>query len=203
MAGAILYTIVASARRRGLDLEAYLTDIIRRLPTTPATAMHTLTPAAWAAEQKRERPATPRPGLPSSPPPPPNPRPPAQPPDFPMALGVTLTLKIQTYGNCNSRRETDGGEFWLFWIKNRALPVWGQARHHQHQPHSYGTASHAVMLRPLAVMMSGPQNSPRSGRPPPSCKSPPRLRGPARSANPSLLHQDRSIPCATPCHPCP
>ena len=61
---AILYTIVASARRRGLDPEAYLTDIIRRLPTTPATAMHTLTPAAWAAEQKGERPAPPRPGLP-------------------------------------------------------------------------------------------------------------------------------------------
>lgn len=58
---AILYTIVASARRRGLDPEAYLTDIIRRLPTTPATAMHTLTPAAWAAEQKRERPTPPAP----------------------------------------------------------------------------------------------------------------------------------------------
>ena len=51
---AILYTIVTSARRRGLDPEAYLTDIIRRLPTTPATEMHTLTPAAWAAEQKRK-----------------------------------------------------------------------------------------------------------------------------------------------------
>ena len=51
---AIIYTIVASARRRGLDPEAYLTDIIRRLPTTPATQMHTLTPAAWAAEQKRK-----------------------------------------------------------------------------------------------------------------------------------------------------
>jgi transposase len=49
---AILYTITASARRRGLDPEAYLTDIIRRLPTTPATAMHTLTPAAWAEEKK-------------------------------------------------------------------------------------------------------------------------------------------------------
>jgi transposase len=51
---AILYTILASARRRGLDPEAYLTDIIRRLPTTPAAQMHTLTPAAWAAEQKRQ-----------------------------------------------------------------------------------------------------------------------------------------------------
>ena len=60
---AILYTIVASARRRGLDPEAYLTDIIRRLPTTPATQMHTLTPAAWAAEQKRERPAPPSPAV--------------------------------------------------------------------------------------------------------------------------------------------
>ena len=51
---AVLYTFVASARRRGLDPEAYLTDIIRRLPTTPATQMHTLTPAAWAAERKRQ-----------------------------------------------------------------------------------------------------------------------------------------------------
>jgi len=60
---AILYTIVASARRRGLDPEAYLTVIIRRLPTTPATQMHTLTPAAWAAEQKRERPTPPSPAV--------------------------------------------------------------------------------------------------------------------------------------------
>lgn len=51
---AILYTIVTSARRRSLDPEAYLADVIRRLPTTPATQMHTLTPAAWAAEQKRK-----------------------------------------------------------------------------------------------------------------------------------------------------
>jgi len=50
-----IYTIVASARRRGLDPEAYLTDIIRRLPITPATQMHTLTPAAWAAEQKKNK----------------------------------------------------------------------------------------------------------------------------------------------------
>lgn len=49
---AILYTIVASARRRGLDPEAYLTDIIQRIPTTPVEKMHTLTPAAWAAEKK-------------------------------------------------------------------------------------------------------------------------------------------------------
>lgn len=54
---AILYTITASARRRGLDPEAYLADVIHRLPNTPATEMHTLTPAAWAAEQKRKRPA--------------------------------------------------------------------------------------------------------------------------------------------------
>jgi hypothetical protein len=46
-----------AARRRGLDPEAYVADTIRRIPTTPATEMQTLTPAAWAAEQKRERPA--------------------------------------------------------------------------------------------------------------------------------------------------
>jgi hypothetical protein len=53
----------AKARRRGLDPEAYLTDIIRRLPATPATAMHTLTPAAWPAEQKRQTPAPPEPAV--------------------------------------------------------------------------------------------------------------------------------------------
>jgi transposase len=47
--GAILYTIVTSARRRGIDREAYLADVIRRLPSTPATQMHTLTPAAAEA----------------------------------------------------------------------------------------------------------------------------------------------------------
>ena len=35
----------ASVRRRGHDPEAYLTDIIRHLPTTPATAMHPLAPS--------------------------------------------------------------------------------------------------------------------------------------------------------------
>ncbi len=60
---AILYTITASARRRGLDPEAYLADVIHRLPNTPATEMHTLTPAAWAAEQKRKRPAPPESAL--------------------------------------------------------------------------------------------------------------------------------------------
>ena len=45
---------MTSARRRGLDPEAYLADVIRRLPSTSPTEMHTLTPAAWAAEQKRK-----------------------------------------------------------------------------------------------------------------------------------------------------
>ena len=59
------YTIAASARRRGLDPEAYLTDIIRRLPTTPATAMHTLIPAAWGSGAKTgmSRPAPPGPAV--------------------------------------------------------------------------------------------------------------------------------------------
>lgn len=46
-----------------LTPEAYLTDVIHRLPTTPATQMHTLTPAAWAAEQKREGLALPGPAV--------------------------------------------------------------------------------------------------------------------------------------------
>jgi hypothetical protein len=60
---AAFYTLIGNCHRAGIDAQAYLTDIIRRLPTTPATAMHTLTPASWAAEQKRERPAPPGPAV--------------------------------------------------------------------------------------------------------------------------------------------
>ena len=51
--GAILYTIVESCRRRGLDPLAYLRDVLTRLPKMLITEVHTVTPAAWAKAQSR------------------------------------------------------------------------------------------------------------------------------------------------------
>lgn len=52
---AIFYTLIASARRRGLDPLAYLTDILRRRPVTHLDQIHTLTPAAWAQDRKNRQ----------------------------------------------------------------------------------------------------------------------------------------------------
>ena len=51
---AIYYTLIESARRRGLDPQAYLHDILRRRPITPLDQIHTLTPAAWAKAQQKK-----------------------------------------------------------------------------------------------------------------------------------------------------
>lgn len=45
---AILYSLIASARRHGLDPYAYLRDLFERLPTHPHDRFTELTPAAWA-----------------------------------------------------------------------------------------------------------------------------------------------------------
>jgi hypothetical protein len=62
---AILYTLHHRRQRPppGSGSGSLSHRIIRRLPTTPATQMDTLTPAAWAAEQKRERPTPPAPAV--------------------------------------------------------------------------------------------------------------------------------------------
>ncbi len=52
---AIFYTLIASARRRGLDPLAYLHDILRRRPVTHLDQIHTLTPAAWAQDRKNRQ----------------------------------------------------------------------------------------------------------------------------------------------------
>ena len=49
---AILYTIIESARRRGLDPEAYLNDVLTRLPTMKQKEIESITPAAWAEARK-------------------------------------------------------------------------------------------------------------------------------------------------------
>ena len=49
---AVLYTIVECCRRRGLDPYAYLRDILTRLPNSTNWQIPSLTPEAWAHEQK-------------------------------------------------------------------------------------------------------------------------------------------------------
>jgi hypothetical protein len=46
--GAILYTVIESCRRRGIDPYAYLKDVLTRLPTMTNRQIHEVTPAAWA-----------------------------------------------------------------------------------------------------------------------------------------------------------
>ena len=44
---AVLYSFILSCRRRALNPQDYLTDILRRLPTTPQSDLHQLLPAHW------------------------------------------------------------------------------------------------------------------------------------------------------------
>jgi transposase len=49
---AILYTILESCKRRGIDQIEYLRDVFNRLPTMKITEVDQLTPANWAARRK-------------------------------------------------------------------------------------------------------------------------------------------------------
>ena len=46
--GAIIYTLIESCRRRGIDPYAYLKDVLTRLPTMTNHQVPEVTPAAWA-----------------------------------------------------------------------------------------------------------------------------------------------------------
>jgi hypothetical protein len=46
--GAIIYTVVESCRRRGIDPYAYLKDVLTRLPAMTNHQIHQVTPLAWA-----------------------------------------------------------------------------------------------------------------------------------------------------------
>ena len=46
--GAIIYTLIESCRRRGLDPYAYLRDVLTRLPMMTNQQVHEVTPANWA-----------------------------------------------------------------------------------------------------------------------------------------------------------
>jgi transposase len=51
--GAIIYTLIESCRRRGLDPYAYLRDLLTRLPTLTNQQIAEVTPAAWAKAQQK------------------------------------------------------------------------------------------------------------------------------------------------------
>lgn len=50
---AILYSLIESAKRLGLDPFAYLRNLIERLPSHSADRMAELTPSAWKRSQQR------------------------------------------------------------------------------------------------------------------------------------------------------
>lgn len=44
---AVIYSILISCRRRGLNPEEYLTDVLGRLPSTKINQIHELLPGQW------------------------------------------------------------------------------------------------------------------------------------------------------------
>ena len=53
--GAILYTIVESCRRRGVEAYAYLRDVLSRLPQLTNWQIKDITPKAWAKSKTGAR----------------------------------------------------------------------------------------------------------------------------------------------------
>ena len=49
---AILYTLIESCKRRGINPQDYLRDVLRRLPTMKITQVDQLTPANWLAARQ-------------------------------------------------------------------------------------------------------------------------------------------------------
>ena len=50
---AIIYTIIESCRRRGIDPFAYLREVFTRLPTMTNWQVKDITPQAWAKKDQR------------------------------------------------------------------------------------------------------------------------------------------------------
>jgi hypothetical protein len=44
---AVIYTIIQSCRRRGINLQDYLTDVLRRLPSMTNQEVKKLVPSRW------------------------------------------------------------------------------------------------------------------------------------------------------------
>jgi hypothetical protein len=53
--GAILYTVVESCRRRGIDPYEYLRDVLERMPGMLDKDLESLTPAGWAAARAKRQ----------------------------------------------------------------------------------------------------------------------------------------------------
>ena len=53
---AVIHTLLISARNPGVDPQAYLQDVIERLPVTRPCDLDAQLPAHWAAAIKSERP---------------------------------------------------------------------------------------------------------------------------------------------------
>ena len=53
---AILYTLLISARNHGIDPQAYLKDVIERLPSMRPADLDALLPSAWAAAHRAKHP---------------------------------------------------------------------------------------------------------------------------------------------------
>jgi hypothetical protein len=49
---AIIYTLIESCRRRGLDPYAYLREVLTRLPNMTNRQTHEVTPQAWSKTRK-------------------------------------------------------------------------------------------------------------------------------------------------------
>jgi transposase len=52
---AIVYTVIESCRRRGIDPYAYLKNLPTRLPGMTNQLIRTVTPTAWAEARAREQ----------------------------------------------------------------------------------------------------------------------------------------------------
>ena len=53
--GAILYTVVETCRRRGIDPYEYQRDVLDRIPTTLDKDLDPLKPSGWAARAKKQK----------------------------------------------------------------------------------------------------------------------------------------------------
>ena len=53
--GAVLYTLVESCRRRGLDPLAYLRDVLTRFPKMTTGQIPEVTPEAWAKAHRQRQ----------------------------------------------------------------------------------------------------------------------------------------------------
>jgi transposase len=55
---ALLYSLIASAERHGLDPQRYLTSVFAKLPFTPESDIDQFLPDVWKREDAAEPPAT-------------------------------------------------------------------------------------------------------------------------------------------------